>query len=88
MNAVIAQGPGVAGTDPGRLGHGLGMQLTEGLSLIPSDQTRLAAGMVITLEPGITLPGGGYLVHEDNFVIDPQGARQISPPVWPQLQGI
>lgn len=88
MADVIAHGPSVAGTDPGRLGHGLGMQLTEGMSLIPTDRTTLVAGMVITLEPGITLPGGGYLVHEDNFVITADGAVQISPPAWPQLQRI
>jgi Xaa-Pro aminopeptidase len=35
--------------------------------------------MVITLEPGITMPDGSVLVHEDNFVITAHGARQLSP---------
>ncbi|MDA7426669.1 M24 family metallopeptidase [Thalassococcus lentus] len=64
---------------PGRLGHGLGMQLTEGLSLIAEDHTVLEPGMVITLEPGVDIPGGGILVHEDDFVIEENGARQLSP---------
>jgi Xaa-Pro aminopeptidase len=35
--------------------------------------------MVITLEPGVTMPDGSVLVHEDDFVITKTGARQISP---------
>ena len=38
----------------GRLGHGLGMQLTEWPSHMPGDQTILEEGMVITLEPSLT----------------------------------
>lgn len=60
---------GAGGSDAGRLGHGLGMQLTEGMSLIPADHTVLQPGMVLTLEPGIDLPGGRIMVHEENIVI-------------------
>ncbi|WP_425098250.1 M24 family metallopeptidase [Tropicibacter sp. S64] len=70
----------VGGGEAGRLGHGLGMQLTEGLSLIPGDHTVLEPGMVITLEPGITLTGGGIMVHEDVFAITADGCTQLSPP--------
>jgi Xaa-Pro aminopeptidase len=73
MAAVTGAGEG------GRLGHGLGMQLTEGLSLTAEDQTELRPGMVLTLEPGISLPGGGIMVHEDDFVVTETGARQLSP---------
>ncbi|MFW2543599.1 M24 family metallopeptidase [Primorskyibacter sp. 2E107] len=69
----------VGGSEAGRLGHGLGMQLTEGLSLIPGDHTVLQPGMVITLEPGITLPGSGIMVHEDVFAITATGCEQLSP---------
>ncbi|WP_136441395.1 M24 family metallopeptidase [Pacificoceanicola onchidii] len=75
----------VGGGEAGRLGHGLGMQLTEGLSLIAADQTELRPGMVITLEPGITLPGGGIMVHEDVFAITEAGCDQLSPPAPPDL---
>ncbi|WP_135504955.1 M24 family metallopeptidase [Roseovarius aestuariivivens] len=64
----------------GRLGHGLGMQLTEGLSLTEADTTVLTPGMVVTLEPGLDMPSGRIMVHEDVFVITETGARQISPP--------
>jgi Xaa-Pro dipeptidase len=53
----------------GRMGHGLGMQLTEWPSLSPSDQTVLQPGMIITLEPGLVVRPGRMLVHEENIVI-------------------
>lgn len=65
--------------EAGRLGHGLGMQLTEGLSFIAGDHTKLEPGMVVTLEPGVSLPGGGIMVHEDVFVVTETGADQLSP---------
>jgi len=37
MNDVV--NPGKTGSDAGRLGHGLGMQLTEWPSIIPADHT-------------------------------------------------
>lgn len=69
----------VCGPDGARLGHGLGMQLTEGLSLRAGDQTLLEPGMVITLEPGIATRDGNILVHEENIVIR-QGPAQILSP--------
>ncbi|WP_306110793.1 MULTISPECIES: M24 family metallopeptidase [Roseovarius] len=68
-----------AGETAGRLGHGLGMQLTEGLSLTAQDQTVLEPGMVITLEPGIDRPGGLCMVHEEVIVITEGGPKALSP---------
>ncbi|MBS0125446.1 M24 family metallopeptidase [Thetidibacter halocola] len=70
----------VGETDAGRLGHGLGMQLTEPPSLIPADQTVLEPGMVLTLEPAVTLGPGRILVHEENIVIRETGPEWLSPP--------
>ncbi|WP_281967397.1 M24 family metallopeptidase [Roseovarius nanhaiticus] len=67
-----------AGEGAGRLGHGLGMQLTEGLSLIPQDRTQLAAGMVITLEPGVTTGPGTIMVAEEDIVIREGGAHRLT----------
>ncbi|MEP3333984.1 Xaa-Pro peptidase family protein [Sedimentitalea sp.] len=78
MDAVVTGGQGSG--DAGRLGHGLGMQLTEGLSLIPQDQTKLQSGMVITLEPGLTLSNGKIMVHEEDIVIRDGGAEFLSTP--------
>lgn len=67
------------GEEAGRLGHALGMQLTEGLSLTPRDQTMLKAGMVITLEPGIEVCPGKIMVAEENIVITDGAPRKLSP---------
>lgn len=77
MWSVLEQG-GALGNDVGRMGHGLGMQLTEGLSLTPDDHTLLEPGMVITLEPGMTFAPGKQMVHEENLLIVEDGAEMLS----------
>jgi Xaa-Pro aminopeptidase len=76
MNAVV--NPGGAGSDAGRLGHGLGMQLTEWPSIIPVDNTLLVPGMVLTLEPGIVVNGDKIMVHEENIVVTDGAPRFLS----------
>lgn len=78
MDAVLTGGAG--GNDAGRLGHGLGMQLTEPPSLIPEDHQPLAPGMVLTLEPSIEIAPGRLLAHEENIVIEDTGAAYLSTP--------
>lgn len=63
----------------GRLGHGLGIHLTEGLSFLPWDDAVLEAGMVLTLEPGVEVSPGRILVHEENLVLHGDGAELLSP---------
>ena len=77
MNAVLTRHGGAS--DAGRLGHGLGMQLTEWPSLIPTDHTVLEPGMVLTLEPGIETRDGAIMVHEENIVVTENGAAKLSP---------
>ncbi|WP_299842385.1 Xaa-Pro peptidase family protein [uncultured Roseovarius sp.] len=74
MADIVGGGEGV-----GRMGHGLGMQLTEGLSLTSKDHTILQAGMVITLEPGVGTGAETMMVHEENIVIEASGPRLLSP---------
>ena len=71
---------GKSSKNTGRYGHGLGMNLTEWPSLIPSDQTLLAEGMVLTLEPNIEVRPGVTLVAEENIVIRESGAEWLSKP--------
>ncbi|MBD12613.1 Xaa-Pro peptidase family protein [uncultured Roseovarius sp.] len=70
----------ITGSDEtsGRLGHGLGMQLTEGLSLTHKDHSVLKPGMVITLEPGLELAPGMIMVHEENIVIREGRTQRLS----------
>lgn len=68
MAAVLDAG-GSTGNAVGRLGHGLGTQLTEQPSNMPGDETVMVPGMVMTLEPGMTYADGRVMVHEENLVI-------------------
>lgn len=68
MQRVMDAG-GAMGNDVGRLGHGLGMQLTEWPSNTATDMTVLKPGMIMTLEPGMTFAEGKVMVHEENIVI-------------------
>lgn len=74
----ILEAGGALGNDVGRMGHGLGMQLTEGPSITPTDGTLLQPGMIITLEPGMTFAPGKQMVHEENLLITEDGAEMLS----------
>lgn len=75
MQGIMDAG-GAMGNDVGRLGHGLGMQLTEWPSNMPTDTTVLKPGMIMTLEPGMTFASGKVMVHEENLVIR-EGAPEL-----------
>ena len=83
MDRVVSNG--ASGSDAGRYGHGLGMNLTEWPSLIPTDNTVLVPGMVITLEPGIEISPGVALVAEENIVIRDDGAEWLTTPAKPKM---
>ncbi|RED46176.1 M24 family metallopeptidase [Aestuariispira insulae] len=74
----VLEAGGALGNNVGRMGHGLGMQLTEGPSVTPHDQTVLEVGCVVTLEPGMCFAPGCEMVHEENIVITENGARWLS----------
>ena len=82
MNAILTDGG--EGTDAGRLGHGLGMSLTEWPSLIPDDHTKLLPGMVLTLEPGIAV-NEKILVHEENILITEGAPEFLSPRIGSEI---
>jgi Xaa-Pro aminopeptidase len=44
---------------------------------VPAETTSLETGMIVTLEPGIYLPGWGGMRLEGNFVIESNGARRL-----------
>lgn len=66
------------GSSIGRMGHGLGAELTEWPSLIGWQDIALKAGMVITLEPSVEVRQEVMLVHEENIVITQEGAQLLS----------
>jgi len=60
------------------LGHGVGMEVHEQPSVGPRGTAELQAGSVITIEPGIYLPGIGGVRIEDLIVVETSGARVLS----------
>lgn len=67
-----------SGGDVGRLGHGLGMQLTEQPSHAAFDKTVLKENMVITLEPSLTYGDRLMMVHEEDIVIRKNNAELLT----------
>lgn len=60
------------------LGHGVGLEIHEEPFLkgnSPASELPLREGMVITIEPGIYLPGVGGVRYEDTVVVTGQGYR-------------
>ena len=59
-------------------GHGLGLQIHEAPWLSARSKEKLSAGMVITVEPGIYIPGVGGVRMEDDILVTPAGHRVLS----------
>ena len=78
MQRVITRHSPDAGA-VGRLGHGLGMQLTEQPSLAGFDTGILQENMVITLEPSLSYGACRMMVHEENIVVQNGAPRLLSP---------
>ncbi|GMV83402.1 MAG: X-Pro dipeptidase [Planctomycetota bacterium] len=59
-------------------GHGLGLRIHEAPSLNSRAQGMLQPGMVVTVEPGIYLPGVGGVRIEDDVLVTASGHRVLS----------
>lgn len=84
MNAVL-KANGSLGNDVGRMGHGLGMQVTEWPSHTATDETVIQENMVLTLEPGLVWAPGKAMVHEENLVVRAGGAELLSRRAAPEM---
>ena len=76
--ATVLEEAGSLGNNVGRMGHGLGMQLTEWPSNRPGDDTELVPGMVLTIEPGMEFAPGRMMVHEENIAVTEDGCELLT----------
>ncbi|MCJ7508872.1 MAG: Xaa-Pro peptidase family protein [candidate division Zixibacteria bacterium] len=60
------------------LGHGLGLEVHSGPVVNARSKTILKPGMVITIEPGIYIPGWGGVRIEDDVLITARGCKVLN----------
>ena len=60
-------------------GHGVGLEIHEAPRLGANQTTRLQAGMVVTVEPGIYLPGEFGIRIEDMVAVTRTGGQVLTP---------
>ena len=67
------------------LGHGVGLAVQEEPRLSYRNNEPLPAGAVVTIEPGIYLPGWGGVRHEDMLVLSASGVEVLTQAAKPAV---
>ena len=61
-------------------GHGLGLEVHEDPRLARGQRARLRAGFVVTIEPGVYVPGSGGIRIEDDVAVHPGKTEVLTRP--------
>ncbi len=68
-------------------GHGIGLEIHEGPVISGNIKGKLKVGQVVTIEPGVYIPGRFGVRIEDDFLITEQGCRRLSGEKYIGLEG-
>jgi len=60
------------------LGHGVGLEVHEAPRLSTRSEERLQPGMVVTIEPGVYIPGEAGIRLEDLVLVEASGPRRLN----------
>lgn len=74
----VVRDAGEAENFPHGLGHGVGLCIHEAPGIGPTGSGALAAGMTVTVEPGVYLAGRGGVRVEDTLLVTGGGAEALS----------
>lgn len=77
----LGYGESFMGLDPEKVkfvGHGVGLELDEPPYLAPKMNETIEVGMVLALEPKVSLPGIGVIGNEDTVIVTETGAEWVT----------
>ncbi len=75
---AVIDGGGFRGKFGHGLGHGLGLEIHEAPRMSPAATGTLEKGMIVTVEPGVYLPGWGGIRLEDDVLVTADGCEVLS----------